>query len=400
MSIAEHQGVPTELAYEPKSGTHPLMEWYERIDGMIATGPAHRSTVAQGFWVLTSLDGIREVLQHPETFSNTAVEAIDPNPQYRWIPEMLDPPEHTRWRQLLAPYFTPRRMAEMDQGVRDLAASLVAELAPRGHCDVLQDFALVYPIRIFLDLMGLPVEDTDQFLVWEDHILNGTLETDPDHARALKAMQDVMAYFAELIARRRLDPRDDLVSEAATKWKIDGQDIPDDDLLSMCLLMFMAGLDTVTAQLSWSLYHLASHPDDRRRVVDDPDLIPDAVEELLRFYTIVKPSRKVMTDIDFEGCPMKAGDMVHLPLAAACRDPKAFPDADEVILDRKPNSHIAFGAGPHRCVGSNLARRELRIAMEEWHKRIPVYRITEGTEPTARLGSQVTAQELELSWDV
>jgi cytochrome P450 len=400
MTIAEHPAVPTELAYEPKSGTHPLMEWYERIDGMIATGPAHRSTVAQGFWVLTSLDGIREVLQHPETFSNTAVEAIDPNPQYRWIPEMLDPPEHTRWRQLLAPYFTPRRMAEMDAGVRNLAAALVAELAPRGHCDVLQDFALVYPIRIFLDLMGLPVEDTDQFLVWEDHILNGTLETDPDHSRALRAMQDVMAYFAELIARRRLDPHDDLVSEAATKWKIDGEDIPDDDLLSMCLLMFMAGLDTVTAQLSWSLYHLASHPDDRSRLVDDPDLIPDAVEELLRFYTIVKPSRKVMTDIDFEGCPMKAGDMVHLPLAGACRDPKAFPQADEVILDRKPNSHIAFGAGPHRCVGSNLARRELRIAMEEWHKRIPEYRITEGTEPTARLGSQVTAQSLELSWDV
>jgi cytochrome P450 len=210
-------------------------------------------------------------------------------------------------------------------------------------------------------------------------------------------MNDVMAYFSALIDEKRARPQDDLVS-AAAGWKIDDEEIPMEKLLSMCLLMFMAGLDTVAAQLSWNFYHLATHPEDRRRLVDDPALIESAVEEFLRFYTIVRPSRKVMRDIDFHGCPMKAGDMVHIPLAAACRDPKAFPDADQVLIDRAQNQHIAFGAGPHRCLGSHLARRELRIAMEEWHRRIPDYRIPEDADLIAHSGAEISVERLPLVW--
>jgi cytochrome P450 len=164
--------------------------------------------------------------------------------------------------------------------------------------------------------------------------------------------------------------------------------------------MFMAGLDTVTCQLGWAFWHFATHDEDRKRLVDDPRLIAPAVEELLRVYTIVRPGRKVMRDIDFHGCPMQKGDVVFLPLNAACRDPKAFPDADVFVIDRAANNHIAFGAGPHRCVGSHLARRELRIAIEEWHARIPEYRIAPGSHVREFGGSQLAIANLPLRWTV
>lgn len=139
--------------------------------------------------------------------------------------------------------------------------------------------------------------------------------------------------------------------------------------------MFQAGLDTVASQLSYAVYHFATHPHDRQRIVEDPSLIPTANEELLRYYAFVPPGRKVAQDTEVAGCPMKAGDMVLLPLVAANRDPKEFDRADEVIIDRRNNRHIAFGAGPHRCLGSHLARLELQVAMEGWHERVPDYEI-------------------------
>jgi cytochrome P450 len=398
MATVDRPATPRTFEYNPMNGRRPLNEWWDEIDALVDESVYHRSTLAQGFWLLTSLDTIRELLQHPETFSSTAAMATEPDPPYLWVPHMLDPPEHTKWRQLLSSHFSPARMAEMETDVRAVAARLVGEIAPRGECEFQADFALQYPTEIFLKLMGMPANDTAQFMEWEYRILNGTPEEDPDRSKAFQAMNDVMAYFADLIEEKRKTPGDDLVS-AAAQWKIDGQDIPQERLLSMCLLMFMAGLDTVAAQLSWSFYHLATHPKDRQRLLDDPSLMAPAVEEFLRFYTIVRPGRKVMTDIDFHGCPMKAGEMVHVPLAAACRDPKAFPDGNQFVLDRTPNQHIAFGAGPHRCLGSHLARRELRVALEEWHKRIPIYGIPEGAELCAHSGAEISVERVPLVWE-
>jgi cytochrome P450 len=248
-----------------------------------------------------------------------------------------------------------------------------------------------------MELMGLPVSHSEQFMTWENAILNTPAELDPDRKLATQAMHDVMGYFSDLIAQRRAAPRDDLVSIALT-WTIDGKPVSEADLLSLCLLMFMAGLDTVTCQLGWAFWHLATHDEDRKRLVGDPAVIGSAVEELLRVYTIVRPGRKVRRDIEFHGCPMKSGDVVFLPLNGACRDSKAFPDADRFVIDRAPNNHIAFGAGPHRCVGSHLARRELRIALEEWHARIPEYRIPAGSHIHEFGGSQLAIANLPLEW--
>ena len=358
-----------------------------------------RSTFGSGFWVMTGADVIREALQHPETFSSSVVTVHDPDPPYKWIPEMLDPPEHTAWRQLLAPHFAPRAMEKLEDRVRERCVEVIGTFAQSGHCDFLRDFAWRYPTTIFMELMGLPLDGLEQFLDWEHRILHPSDGGDPDQSTAVEAMLAVMGYFTELIEEKRAHPSDDLLT-SALDWTIEGEPIPLDDLLSWCLLMFMAGLDTVSIQLSYAFWYLAGNAEDRARIARDPSVIPAAVEEFLRYFAFVAPARKVMQDAEFHGCPLKTGDMVFVPLSGATRDPARFEDASTVQIDRSPNNHIAFGAGPHRCLGSNLARRELRVALEEWHRVIPDYRLTEGIEVTEHGGGLYGIDRLELSWDV
>ena len=374
----------------------PVNSHQDELDRLRARYPFFWSSWAQGFWVLTGIESIRDAYQDPRTFSSSAMVAYEPDPPYMWIPEQLDPPLHTKWRQLLAPRFSPGSINRLEDRVRQRCIELIEPFADRGHVDFLRDFARRYPTSIFMELMGLPTAEADKFMKWEEEILHLPSDQDPDRSRAYTAMNEVNAYFGDLIEARRQEPRDDLVSEALA-WRIDGEAIPTDALLSFCLLMFMAGLDTVTIQLSYSWWHLATHDDDRRRIVSDPSIIPSAIEELLRYYSFVAPARKVMTDVEHHGCPMKEGDMVLLPLCAATRDPAAFVDADKVILDRQVNNHVAFGVGPHRCLGSHLARRELKVAFEEWHKRIPEYRLPEGIE-VLQHGGMFGIDNLELVW--
>ena len=210
-------------------------------------------------------------------------------------------------------------------------------------------------------------------------------------------MGSVTGYFAEMIEVKRNNPGDDLLSESLN-WRINGEPIAMNDLLAWCLLMFMAGLDTVSIQVSYAFWHLAGDSDDRRRLVAEPTLAASAVEEFLRYFAFVAPARKVMVDGDFHGCPVSKGDMVLVPLSALTRDPARFDRADEFVIDREVNNHAAFGLGPHRCLGSHLARRELRVALEEWHRLIPEYRLTEGVEVIEH-GGMYGIDRLELSWD-
>ena len=392
-------GCPYPVREFNNATTGPVLSHAEEIDALREEHPFMRSTYATGFWVMTGAEVIRDALQHPDTFSSTVVTVLDSDPPYKWIPEMLDPPEHTVWRQLLAPHFAPKAMERLEDKVRGRCKEVIAEFAGRGQCDFLRDFAWRYPTTIFMELMGLPLDGLDQFLDWEHKILHPAAGDDPEQSQAFEAMLAVMGYFTELIEEKRAHPSDDLLS-SSLDWMIDGKPIPLDDLLSWCLLMFMAGLDTVSIQLSYAFWHLAGHPDDRARVAGDPSLIPSAVEEFLRCFAFVAPSRKVMQDLDFHGCPLKKGDMVLMPLSGATRDPARFEDAATVQIDRSENNHIAFGSGPHRCLGSNLARRELRIALEEWHRAIPDYRLTEGVEVTEHGGGLYGIDRLELSWNV
>src|SRR6195952_1917982 len=378
--------------------TEPEGTWFGRYDELRARFPWYKNEFGPGFWTVCNYQGILQIMQNPEAFSNSVVTALDPEPLIKWIPEMLDGDEHKQWRRPLRPLFSPAAVERMESTVRQRATDLIDGIVAKGSCDFMADFATRFPTTIFLEMMGLPVEELDQFLAWEHDILHAGGSDEEKLEKQIAAMFAVMGRFSTVIAERRQEPRDDIVSTALT-YEIDGAPVTDQDLLSFCLLMFMAGLDTVSVTLGWMFLHLARNDDDRARVVADVSIIPTAVEEFVRAYAIVIPARKVVQDVEIQGCPMKAGDMVNIPLAAATRDDAAFPDATTVDITRKPNNHIGFGAGPHRCLGSHLARQELRIAMEEWHARIPNYRLA----PDALLlesGSQLGLESLPLVWDL
>ncbi len=373
-----------------------VLSHHERWDAIAATHSGFRSSVSHGYWVVTDGTAVQESLQDWRTFSNTSVTALDPEPKFLWIPEMLDPPLHTQWRRLLGREFSPKSVAAREPEIRRIAVELIDGLKDQGGADVLDRFARRFPTVIFLRLMGLPEEDLDMFLEWVHNLLHLSYEEDPDRSRQLAAITGASAYFAEQIALRREKPRDDLLSHAMT-WEINGELISDRDLHAFCVLMFQAGLDTVPISVGWALYHFATHPDQRRAILADSSLIPTSVEEILRVYSFVIPARKATKDVEVGGCPVKAGEMVMLPLVVTNRDPARYENPLEVDLTRATSNHIAFGSGPHRCLGSHLARLELNIAIEEWHKRIPDYRIAAGQE-LEQTGNMYGIKSLRLEW--
>jgi cytochrome P450 len=346
------------------------------------------------FWVVTRMQDVRACCQDPTIFSNSAISVSAPDPSYLWIPEMLDPPVHTKWRRLLGQFFSPGAIAPWQPRGRAVMNEILDEVIEKGRCDFVADVALRFPNTLFSEMFGLPLGDAPQFQVWETAILHASPDREHD---SLQAMREVQDYFAGLIAERRKQPREDILTIALT-WTIDGDPVSDDDLLAFCLLVFMAGLDTVGMQLSYAMWHLARHPGDRRRLAADPTLWESAIEEFLRYYAMVTTGRKVMKDTEIGGCPVKAGQMLMLPLSSANRDPAEFPDADKVIIDRKENRHLGFGAGVHRCLGSHLARQQLYVALTEWHKRIPEYSL----DPDVRVGEhggQIGLDNLPLVWE-
>ncbi len=351
-----------------------------------------------GFWQATRGEIIREALTRPDVFSNWAQAWFELEPSFNLIPEYLDPPAHTKWRQLTSPYFSPGRVNSMEAGLRERARELVMALAPLGRCDYVRDFSQVFPTTVFLKLFGIPTTELRRFLVWEDEILHSPA-TDEGYGMSARAMGEVTELFVTLIEEKRRNPGDDVISAAVT-WKIDEKPISDEDLLAFALLMFMAGLDTITNELAYATWHFATHDSDRHRLVDDPAVVDTAIEEVLRFYPIVTPGRRVTRDIDFHGCPMKQGDVLCVPIVVANRDPQMFGDADKFIIDRGANPHLGFGAGPHRCLGSNVARREMRLALEEWHKVIPHYRTQPGADAFEHIGVQLGVANLPIEWDV
>lgn len=399
MSETKVDGVTYEPGLLHESGeTCPVGSFHALFDRLRGSSDVIRSTDEAGFWMLTGYESIRAAAHDPGLFSSSSVRALEPDPQYVWNPLMLDPPEHTKYRQLLAPRFSPSVIDGLTPGMRSRCVNLIEELVSSKRCEFVESFSLPFPAAILLQLLGLPEGDLATFVDWEHLILHGTPESDPDHSKTLKAMFELLGYFASAIAERQADPQDDLISYLPN-CLVDGERIAENDVLNMLGLLFAAGLDTTTAQLSYCFHHFATHPQDRQRILDDPTLIPKAVEEVVRYYGIVTPARKLTEDTVFAGCPMRAGEMVAIPFPSANRDPAEFDDAETFQIDRFPNRHMGFGSGPHRCAGSHLARRELVVAMEEWHKRIPHYRIADDAEAVEHGGGVLGLSSLPLVWD-
>ena len=349
-----------------------------------------------GYWVLTQYDDIREAFNTPEIFSNRSIVATDPNPAYRFLPSFSDPPQHMKYRHLLNRWFAPASVNRLVPRIEELARQTIEPLAGLGRIDFIRSYGDGFPVKVFLTAMGLPLDDAD-FFVEAVHRMSGDT---PGRPADLTAWADIGRYWSEKLAARRsqpLDPEVDFVTHLS-RCELDGEPLPDADVVDILITLTLGSLDTIKAQLAWCLYHLATHPADRRRLVDDPDLVPSAVEEFLRAYPIVGMARKVTRDHDFHGCPLKSDDMVLLTIQAATRDPRQFPDADQVLIDRFPNRHIAFGASEHRCLGSHLARCELQSSIREWHRLIPDYRLdVEGTLPAH--GGLISLRTLPLAWD-
>jgi cytochrome P450 len=376
---------------------------FKRLDELQRDArPFFRANEKDGYWVFTDHDAILEALQDPETFSNGSVTPLEPNPSYKWIPMMIDPPEHGKWRHLLGLYFSPGRVRALEEGQRKFARELIHKFLDRGSCDFYADFASIFPTSIFLRIMGLPTEKLSDFMRWEAKILHATEHSDPDRSIANATMMEVVAYFTELINEKRADPSkrgDDIVSHALG-WRIDDKPPSDQDLLSCMLLLFMAGLDTVASQLSYSFLHLATHEADRKRVVAEPSIIPVAIEEFVRAYAIVQTARKSTRDLDFHGCPIKKGEVVKFPLAMANRDPQEFERGGAVDLGAPRPRHLGFGAGPHRCLGSHLARQEMIIVLEEWHRLIPEYELADESAVVEHTGGVYGIDALPLCWNI
>jgi cytochrome P450 len=381
----------------------PATTHWDEIDELREEHRFFWNTSGPGYWVLTRFEDIREAFQSPETFCNHSIVATDPDPQYRFLPSFVDPPEHMKYRQVMNRWFAPQSVAKMQPHITRLARQTVEGIAPAGSCDFVRSFADAYPVKVFLLSMGLPPEGDADFFVSCVRRLSGAFnDTEAEgESEMMAAWNDIALYWRDLIAERRsrpLDPDVDFVTHL-TRSSLGDRPLPDEDIQDICVTLTIGSLDTLKSQLGWCFYHLATHDDDRRRVVADPELVASAVEEFLRAYPIVSMARKLTRDVDFHGCPMKKDQMVLLSIQSATRDPRIFPDPGDVIIDRMPNRHIAFGASEHRCLGSHLARAELQSAIREWHEVIPEYRV--GTEePLMAHGGQVSLLGLPLAWDV
>ena len=307
------------------------------------------------------------------------MDAVDLKNKRPMIPLQIDPPDQRKYRKLLDPIFSPRKMTAMEDEVAELVNHLIDQFVERGEVDFAKEFSVPFPSQVFLTLLGLPLEELDTFLTMKDGIIR------PDHvtgkhfgspeasAYQQKIADSVYDYFDMVLDQREVERKDDLLSHFLDA-EMEGDRLTREDILDICFLFLIAGLDTVTATLDCMFSFLAQHPEQRQQLVDDPSLIPNAIEEMLRWETpVMGIARVAVQDTELNGCPIGAGDQVMIMIGSANTDEAEFPDADVVRFDREINRHLAFGGGIHRCLGSHLARMELRVAlrgMAQAHSRV------------------------------
>ena len=325
-----------------------------------------------GVYLPTRYKDIRDIAYDTEHFSSrkVAVREVHP-PSDRGAPPITsDPPRHRLARMVLLPPFTPDAIDRLRPRARSICNELIDAFVAKGACDAAVEYAQHIPTRVMAHMLGVPESDGELFRTW----INATLQEGvTDNAALMQALVEMTDYFRGPMLERRQTPGTDLISYLVQQKYPDGRTFTDNHVLGSVRLLLVAGIDTTWSGIGAFIWHLAATPEDRRRLVAEPGLRSTAIEELLRAYAPVTMAREVVADTEVNGCPFKPGQMVMLSFPAANRDPAMFPDADRVIIDRKENRHAAFGLGIHRCIGSNLARMELTVAVEELLKRIPEF---------------------------
>ncbi|HEV7341673.1 MAG TPA: cytochrome P450 [Sphingopyxis sp.] len=372
-----------------------LADVHDRYWELKETAPPVFWTNAHGgHWMCNTSASVSKVIRHPEIFSSRYL-SIPPNPnQPKMIPEMLDPPEHRPYRQMLRPFFESKAIEPLEGRVVEWTDQLLGEIVDAGECEFVSAIASRLPVAVFMELFGFPMSKFDEFRRLVVGFFNA--RATPDERNALA--QQILGHLAELIQQRMAEPQDDMISKIIVS-EVDGRRVTFEEMMSIGFLMFLAGLDTVTNAMSFGMRHLAHDEKLRQRAIDDPAVIPDLVEELLRRYAFVATPRYIVQDTELEGVQLRAGDCILAPLPLVGWDEGLNPDPKRVSVERQFYRHAAFGAGIHTCLGLHLARMELIVFYRAWFARVGHFEQVQKGDETCRGGSVMALEHLHLAWN-
>ena len=360
-------------------------------DQLRGTCPVAHTDRYGGAWLPVTHADVSAVARDTDHFSSEGAVLSNKPPREEWIsmapiggapPITSDPPFHADARRLLLPAFSPQVVAEWEPEIRRLCNDLIDNMGDMETVDAAVQYAQNIPVYVIARMLGLPLEDSDYFRETVHMVLE---EIGAEFGERQGAFEKLDAYLGMHVRDHIENPKDDLIGFLLNA-KIYDQPLSPEHVVGTIILLMVAGIDTTWSSIGSSIWHLAQHPSDLQRMVNEPELLPTAIEELLRMYAPVTMARIVSQDAEIGGCPVKRGDSVLLPFPAANRDPEVFPDADKVIIDREENRHVAFGLGIHRCLGSNLARLELRVAVEVFIQRFPKFELANPSAVTWSLG--------------
>lgn len=384
--------IPSELVFDfdylTPSVEGTVHDWWAQLHDApdIFWTPRHK-----GHWVMTRHEDIGYAFETFSSFSNEGMTIPMEARPFVLPPASYDPPLHTDFRNLIMPFFSPKSIAELEGRARALSIELIEGVKPNGGCEFTEELALQMPIGVFMAMVELPVEDQPYLLQCADEMVRGT-----DDRGFVKAA----AYLSKVFEERRANPGNDMLSAIATGTVQGGRLLSTDELIGMGVELLAGGLDTVAAMMGFVMQHLAEHPADRQRLIDEPTKVSHAIEELMRRYSLVAIGRLVTSDMEYKGVAFKAGDLVLLPTPLAGLDSRQFADPLKVDFDRKDRRSLIFGRGPHQCAGQFLARTELRLFVAEWLRRIPEFSIAPGDRASAVPGRVNFVRRLPLVWPV
>lgn len=345
-------------------------------------------------WQLLKYEDAFFMLRHPDIFSNEGATPFprDPDDYFYFIPIEIDPPHHRKYRAILEQQFSPRGVLALEGKIRNLANDLIDQVIDKGECEFTGDFGRPLPVSVFLDLMGLPQEKRDTFVQWAIELLHSQ-----DRATMADAMGKISAYLKQVIAEKTENPDDKVISRIVHA-RVDDRPMTPPEIFGFVVFLFIGGLDTVFATLNNMWLWLAKNPERRKEMINDPGNIDAQVEELLRVWSVTFSGRVLAQDYELRGVKMKKGDRVTAVLPACNYDPEIFPDPTTVDFHRPRKPILAFAGGVHSCMGAHLARLEIKVALQEWLRRIPDFSVRPGTTVEYRPGGVVGPEHLPLVW--
>jgi len=393
--------VRSELVFDfdffavPAEVSDPVQIWHDLVRRGLP--PIFYTPHNGGHWVFLRYADIVEAYRNHELFSTRGAQIppLEPFPVLQ--PNGVDPPEHDVFRKILAPMFTPLAVRRMTEGLHHRAQTLISGFAGNGGCDFIPDYAAKFPTGTFLELFGLPEERLPEFLRISETFFRST---DPEIRAA--NLQEIFAVLEDLFREKQANPGNDISSVVVSARDENGEPHKWEDIINCGFLLFVAGLDTVTNTMAYVWRYLATTPEARaafRARLDDPQAFLLAIEELMRINAVSNIYRRATHDFTYKGVEFRRNDRVILPNTVANRDPAVFQNPQSIDLDRKVNNHVTFGVGPHRCIGSHLAKREIMISLQEWLRRIPEFELAEAQDDGSAFGGSVMGfTSLKLKW--